>query len=139
MLRQALRSLYSPAELGQSGLARLLYPGGAAADLASKGKLIRRVLLDAIEMLRPTEQALPSASAFRSYECISLRYVSGLSVDDTGRKLGLSPRQVYRDLRWGENRLVELLNAHLGAEDCAEDRFRSAGLSRELDAFPLSE
>ncbi|MGI6209798.1 MAG: response regulator, partial [Anaerolineae bacterium] len=53
----------------------------------------------------------PSSSATRAYECLSLRYVSGLTVEEVARELYVSPRQVYRDLRWGEQRLTEWLRA----------------------------
>lgn len=109
-LRQALARLYSPTELGRTRLATLLL--GDTGDPAERGQALRRLLLDTIEGLRPTGRTHPSASEFRAYECVTLRYVSSYSAEDIGEQLSLSRRQVYRDLQCGEKRLLEMLQAH---------------------------
>ena len=110
-VHEALLCLYSPTELARCSLVRWLTQPGETAPLVQLAQMARSALLDAVEMLRPGSQVAPSASASRAYECLNLRYVSGLSVDEVAFELSLSPRQVYRDLRWGEERLLELLRA----------------------------
>jgi len=135
-LREALRCMHSTLGLGETALADMLYDCKVASGKEPRGEILRRVLLDAIETLRPTGRTLPTASAFRAYECLTLRYISGMSVDEIAEELCLSRRQVYRDLGWGEKRLAALLaerclgdSVALGADPGADS------LSREIAAL----
>ena len=110
-VHEALLSLYSPTELARSELAGLLPETQGVMDLVQRAQLLRGLLLDAIQALRPANRMGPSPSASRAYDCLKLRYVSGLSVEDVAYELSLSSRQVYRDLRWAEQRIAELLNS----------------------------
>ncbi|MHB0874825.1 MAG: response regulator [Anaerolineae bacterium] len=112
-LHQALLSLYSPTVLASSVLAERLPEAQQVDDPVARAQVVRSVLLDAVEALRPAGRTSPSASASRAYDCLTYRYVSGLTVDEVAYELHLSQRQVYRDLRWGEERLTELLQARL--------------------------
>lgn len=110
-VHEALLSLYDPAALAACRLALLLAPAAAADSVESRLQATRRALFEAVDQLRPQTERGPSSSATRAYECLSLRYVSGLTVEEVARELYISPRQVYRDLRWGEQRLTEWLRA----------------------------
>jgi len=112
-LHQALLSLYSPTVLATSVLAERLPEAQHVEDPVARAQVVRSALLDAVEALRPAGRVSPSASASRAYDCLTYRYVSGLTVDEVAYELHLSQRQVYRDLRWGEERLTELLQARL--------------------------
>ncbi|NPV08666.1 MAG: response regulator [Anaerolineae bacterium] len=127
-VREALLALYSPAELERTELAAALHP----ARGPQRGHALRRLLLDAIEALRPTGKVAPSASEYRAHECISLRYISSLSIEEIAEELALSTRQVYRDLRWGEERLCELLARKLSDRDIDQ---RQDSLDSELGAL----
>ncbi len=103
-MRRALLCLYRPADLSRCALADRL-----VRHAQEPGITLRRLLLDAVEALRPGGRVAPSASEYRAQQCLTLRYVEGLAIDEIAEELGLSPRQVYRDLRWGEERLCEAL------------------------------
>ncbi|MGQ9554724.1 MAG: response regulator [Anaerolineae bacterium] len=135
MLRQALLCLYSPVDLGKCALAMRLCQSRDATDAVSRGQAMRRMLLDAIEMLHPDEKSLPKASAFRAYQCVTLRYITGLAVEDIATKLCLGQRQVYRDLRWGEEHLLGLLEAQWHRQAAAPE---PSAENRSAD-FPSSE
>ncbi|MHB0876258.1 MAG: response regulator [Anaerolineae bacterium] len=134
-VRQALACLYDPQELGRCGLAVALGDVATGQETNDRGLSLRRLILDAIEELRPRGRLAPSASEYRAYDCITLRYVSSLSVEEIAEELSLSRRQVYRDVRWGEARLAELLQAHQsrgpGRAEAVDD-----ALTREIEALP---
>jgi len=131
-VHEALACLYDPTDLAQTDLAALLPNAREREDPKARGQALRRLLLDTIELLRPTGRAAPSASQYRAYECITMRYFSAMPVEEIAEELALSPRQVYRDLRWGEERLAELLNRR-----CAEtqERHQADFLSQEIAAL----
>ena len=110
-VHEALLSLYSPTELAKSELAGSLPEAKSVTELVQRAQLLRGLLLDAIQALRPANRMAPSPSASRAYDCLKLRYVSGLSVEDVAYELSLSSRQAYRDLRWAEERVADLLSS----------------------------
>ncbi len=129
-LRQALLCLYRPDDLAQCTIALRLVP--RAHD---RGTALRRLLLDAVETLRPTGRVAPTASEYRAHQCLTLRYVDGLAIEEISEELGLSPRQVYRDLRWGEERLCEVLAR---PPDASAKAPRSDALADEMSALSRS-
>jgi len=133
-VRQALSCLYLPAELANCELSRLVPEAANTENLIERAQVLRRKLLDAINMLRPASRAAPSASASRAYDCIRLRYVSGLSPEEVARQLALSRRQVYRDLNWAEEQLAQLLQSeHQGAPLATPADERSDMLTEEIE------
>lgn len=132
-VKQALLALYVPTELAASRLASLLPVSRDAHDTVERAQLLRGRLLDAIEMMRPASHASPSATASRAYDCLRLRYVSGLRVDEVAQQLALSPRQVYRDLGWAEEQLAQLLDSACPpAAQSPEPDLRSGALADEV-------
>lgn len=129
-IHEALMCLYDPAELERTALASTI---GLRSGQA--GATLRRLLLDAIEALRPAGRVAPSASEFRAHECISMRYLSAMSVEEIADELSLSPRQVYRDLRWGEERLCEILSQRLASQE--QDQ-RADSLADEISTLTIS-
>jgi len=111
VVHEALLLLYLPKELAECQLARCLPEASALADGLARAQAVRGKLLDVIAALRPSPRSGPPAAAGRAYECLKLRYVSGFSVEDVARKLSMSERQVYRDLRFAEERLAFLLQS----------------------------
>ncbi len=126
-MRQALLCLYRPDDLVQCALAKRL-----VRHSREPGITLRRLLLDAVEALRPGGRIAPSASEYRAHQCLTLRYVDGLAVDEIAEELGLSPRQVYRDLRWGEDRLCEALAR---PSEAPVQRSPSGALAEEIEAL----
>ncbi len=92
-VRDALAHLHDRPYLQSHPLAQLLAPRGRSVS----GDDLRRTLLDAVEELRPDPTAPPQSAVWRRYHHLNLRYVQGLTLDNTARKLQLSLRQAYRD------------------------------------------
>ncbi len=135
-VHQALLCLYSPAELAGSRLAELLPEVSRVQDPVERAQLLRGRLLDAIELLRPAARAAPAAVASRAYDCLRLRYVSGLKVDEVARSLAVSPRQAYRDLGWAEEQLSVLLGSQRPPAEAAEPEDAGVlGLQAEIQAL----
>lgn len=132
-IHEALLCLYSPTELARCALAQIVLSSDEPGDVILRAQAVRDFLLDALEALRPAGGPSPSASASRAYDCLTFRYVSGLSVDDVAYELHLSPRQVYRDLRWGEERLAELAQSRL-ANDADKAPQVTTPLAEEVEA-----
>jgi CheY-like chemotaxis protein len=132
-VREALTRLYSEEELAGCALAGELAACRAAASRAAASQVLRRLLLEAVERLRPLGKVMPSASGYRAYECINMRYVTGLSVEEIADELSLGGRQVYRDLRWGENRLAQILASE--AQTPGKGQEPQDALRREMDAL----
>lgn len=117
-VREALEQLYANVELANTPLAqsgRLFDPN---TSILVRAQTLRSRLLDAIESLRPARMLQPNqGQAGRSYEVLSLRYVSCLTVDEIGDRLAVGGRQVYRDLRRGEEELAALLDSQNAAHE----------------------
>ena len=139
-VRQALESLYDNASLVCSFLVAY-YPDISALALPlERAQALRSLLLEAIEMLRPVQRSPSCAQAARDYEVLSLRYASGLSVDQIAEQLCVGPRQVYRDLRRAEEKLAELLrNRGLAGKLLGFSGERTDALRRELSSARSTE
>ncbi|HLH74973.1 MAG TPA: response regulator [Chloroflexota bacterium] len=80
---------------------------------------LHRILIDALEWLRPLGTVTPAAPEWRRYRHLQLRYLEGASVEQIVHELQVSPRQARRDhaealdevarLLW--TRLVHLVQA----------------------------
>lgn len=74
-------------------LAKLL----AAPGEQGSPEALRRVLVDVIEELRPSDPILPRSRGWRRYRYLRRRYVEGVDPDQIAHELGLSPRQCRRE------------------------------------------
>jgi CheY-like chemotaxis protein len=90
-LRHALQHLYDPAELAGNPLAGLLVGTGPGAALA-----LRRLLIEAIEALKPDPAVSPESDAWRTYQALSYRFVKQFSQSSVALTLNLSVRQMRR-------------------------------------------
>jgi DNA-directed RNA polymerase specialized sigma24 family protein len=129
-VREALEHLYANVELANTPLAlsgRFVSPH---ASVLQRAQALRNLLLDAIEALRPLRSLLPhQVAAGRSYEVLSLRYVSCLTVEEIGERLAVGSRQIYRDLRRAEEEL-----AARSADEVEADRLRIGAVIRRIAA-----
>ncbi|MCL6429968.1 MAG: response regulator [Anaerolineae bacterium] len=66
-------------------------------------------LMAAIETIRPRADSRPHTPRARLYNLLTLRYVEGLTAQEVAQTLGLSRRQVHRDLRRAEESVAALL------------------------------
>jgi len=104
-LRGALRHLYDWAYLRRCPLVRS-FGVGQREDAPSA---LRRVLIDAIEDLKP-DATIPSKSkAWRTYRLLRARFTEQFTQAEVARELGLSIRHLRRE----ETVAVQMLAAHL--------------------------
>lgn len=136
VVHEALSCIYCSTELAKTALFRLLGADRLSGDVVEQAQTVRDLLLDAIEALRPAGKATPSASASRAYQCLTFRYVSGLTVDDLAYEMHISSRQAYRDLHWAEERLTQVLRQRLqDLQPLAPSPSPPSTLSEELEAI----
>ena len=95
-LRTAMAHLYDFAFLQRHPLAlRLVPPHVATAH--TRGRALRRILLDALETLNPGPSVAIRAPEQRPYAVLFALYVEGKSEDAVAAELGVVARQVRRD------------------------------------------
>ncbi len=104
-LRHALQHLYDAGELRKSPLLPLL----AVERREDPAVSLRRLLLQAIAALKPPPDVPAQASAWRTYQLLSLRYAEQYSQREVGADLSLSIRQVRRE----DSRALRALADHL--------------------------
>jgi CheY-like chemotaxis protein len=107
-VKLALEHLYDFPYLQRHPLAQAISekaekPGEAA------GQRLRRELIAAIETLNPGPSVPFRAPHARLYHLLHLHYVEGQTIQEAARELGLSLRQAYRDLRYGEESVAAVL------------------------------
>ncbi len=112
-LRRALRHLYDPDELRKSSLLRLL-PANGQEEPSS----LQRILLSAIEALKPTSTVAPQSNAWRTYRTLSAHYVQQFRQSEVARSFGLSLRQMRRQ----ESLALRVLAQHLWAHHDLEGK-----------------
>ncbi|MBI2939202.1 MAG: response regulator [Chloroflexi bacterium] len=105
-VQDAIVHLYDHAHLQVHPLAQLL---GVEPGRESCGRTLHRVLLEAIEDLKPGESVPRSSPPWRKYRCLLLRYLQGLSMPRIAQELGVCARQVRRDHQEALEALVSLL------------------------------
>ncbi len=94
-VRDALLHLYDLAYL-QTHPLLLAYPRDAAAREPG-GKLLRRELLAAIEMLRPASGTPAMSRLWRLYHILELRYIAGEEVTAIMAQLSISKSEYHRE------------------------------------------
>ncbi len=104
-VRSALNHLYDPDELRRSPLAAAF---GIAGDFDAAATL-QRLLIDAIEALRPAADDPPQSRGWRIYDALFYRYIRGFDRDVVADQLGISGRQLRREQRAA----LEVLAQHL--------------------------
>jgi len=120
-LRAALEHLHQSSFLAASPLCSWLPDAAAAPDIRVRSQQLRRALLDAIELLRPGRPLPFGSREARSYEVLTLRYVEGMASVEIAEELGVSERQVYRDLRQALDQLLQLLRPTPPATRAGDD------------------
>ena len=104
-LRRALAFLYDPVELARSPLAGQAGAGNPEQTAA----LLRRILVDGIEALRPDTSVPAQAKAWRYYHALRHHFVEQFTQREVARDFGISIRQ----LRRLEGDALQLLAAQL--------------------------
>lgn len=136
VVRQALEHLYVNVELSSTTLATCGLFADPDRSVLQCARALRNLLLDAIETLRPLRPTSTHVTRQeRSYEVLSLRYVSGFSVEEIAERLSLGPRQIYRDLRRAEADLTKILAAGLPVVPSNAPTGSVSAFKEEIDAL----
>ncbi len=103
-LRRALRHLYDPDELRRSALKALLPVDEHEGPIS-----LQRLLVQAIEALKPGSTVSTQSTAWRTYRTLSARYIQQFSQEEVAKGLGVSLRQMRRQ----DNLALRVLAQHL--------------------------
>src|SRR5579885_1491503 len=127
-LRSALASLYDPVSLRSHPFARTLLAADKAPSRAEAGEALRQDLLRAMESLKPSGQAVPSAKPWRVYNLLQLRYVEARDPVDVQHQLAMSKSQYYREHEAAVDALAALVR----------ERYAESGRAAEERVAPIS-
>jgi len=94
--RRALRNLYDPARLADGDLACLF---AEVSGYPMTGHELQALLRDAISMLEPAQTTDGQFHRTRCYNALISTYLEKDSVAEITRRLAISRRQYYRDLK----------------------------------------
>jgi ribose transport system permease protein len=110
--RDALRHLWDDIRLGRCPLAEWAFPGLDVAPEggpAARGVRLRQLLLDTIDKLNPEQTPTGPRNLDRRYDILYLTYVENFIVDEALKKLNISRRQYFYDLKDAIGALAHLL------------------------------
>jgi CheY-like chemotaxis protein len=100
LVRDALEHLYDTAYLETHPLLSQ-FPKPAVDSRLTRAQNLRTLLKETIEALRPQEGSAAGSPEWRSYLALRHRYVQGMSQGETEIELGISLRQLQRELHKG--------------------------------------
>jgi CheY-like chemotaxis protein len=136
-VKQVLEHLYDFPFLQRHSLAKDNDPNNNA-PAQPRAQRLRREILAAVEALSPGPGVGFRAPHARLYNLLHLRYVEGLTVQETANELGISTRQVYRDLRRGEESVAAMLWASRSRSYLHDSGARSlSSIKAEMDRLEL--
>jgi CheY-like chemotaxis protein len=104
-VQRALFTLYDPAMLSGSLLISLF---GVEAERDPAG-MLRQILMDAIESLKPNEPTPHGSRGWRVYQVLRRRYTEQLTQHEVAVNLGLSIRQLQREEKIAREVIAERL------------------------------
>jgi CheY-like chemotaxis protein len=142
LVKDALEHLYDTAYLEVHPLLSHL-TGSNAVSRTTNAQKLRSLLKESIELLRPP-QGMPSRSPeWRSYLALRYRFVQEMTVGQVENELGVSRRQLQREIRRGLEALASILRAHHGTESADSPALVAAArpapdLENELNHWELS-
>jgi CheY-like chemotaxis protein len=128
-LRQALVDLYDRAKLGRSPLIALF----GVQDQPDPPYALRRILMQAIEALKPADDVPPQTQAWRTYDILLHRYVQQIAQPEIAASLGFSRRQLQRH----EAVALQVLAGYLWTHQGLQLRRGSPGTTSEPAAVPV--
>ena len=110
-VRDALAHLYDPGHLQTHPLAALV----DSADRTNRGRSLQRVLLEAVEALKPAREGKPGPMAVRRHRLLQRRYVDGLAWEAVRDELVVGRSEYYREHQEAIAAVASLLAERLGA------------------------
>lgn len=106
-VQDALNRLYDSPYLQKHVLGDLFQRGGIHTIQPSH--LVRKVLMDAIEELRPRANVPAQSPDWRAYRILELRYIEGLPTLETMNRLALARSQYFREQGRALESLISIL------------------------------
>jgi len=107
-VKEILNHISDPAHLENSNLLRILLTSEETSH-PSHLQTLRVRIREGINLLQPPEDTPPNATEWRCYRILTLRYLQLKEWHTIEEELGLSQRQVQRDLKKGFDALVTIL------------------------------
>jgi len=111
-LRSALHNLYYPDQLRRSPLTEIF----GIDQHFNASALLHRILIDAIEKLKPGQGEPPQSRSWRIYEVLVYRYIRQFDRDVVANQLGISGRQFRREQRTALETLADSLTREYSLE-----------------------
>jgi CheY-like chemotaxis protein len=108
-VHDACSHLYDSHYLQNHPLGSLLTPAYAESNGFQRSQLLRRILLDAIQSLRPQPKTPAQSQDWRLYSLLELRYLERLSPKEAMQQLSLSKSQFFRDQAQALELVTDLL------------------------------
>ena len=103
-----LGHLYDFAYLQQHPLTRQM-SRSTGCDTRQAMRRLRTILLETIEELSPGFGAPADVAQARLYSVLRMHYVDAMQIKEVAEELGISRRQVFRNLRTAEGSLLDIL------------------------------
>jgi hypothetical protein len=85
------------------------------ADRTGRGQALQRMVLDALEALKPPRDGTPGPKAIRRYQLLKRRYVDGLTAEAVQGELLVGRSEYYREHQRALEAIASLLGERLGA------------------------
>lgn len=131
-VKEVLEHLYDTAYLEVHPLVTQM-TGTAAANRSTRAQRLRGLIKDTIEALRPPAGSASGSPEWRSYLALRSRYVLGMSMGQVEGELGISRRQLQRELQKGLEAVISMLWAS------QENQAEPAPLSSDERMAPVQE
>ena len=111
------------------------------ARQANRIRLLRNKISESIDVLRPPENTPANVAEWRCYQILTLRYLNLMEFHQIEEKLGLSQRQVQRDLKKGLDALISILWSQLPPQEKDLDQTENPGeeISDSIDLDMIKE
>jgi CheY-like chemotaxis protein len=110
-VKDILNHLSDPAYLENHNLLNLFFTGEDAA-ISTRMYALREIIQKSINFLQPPEGTPANATEWRCYKILTFRYFQLKEWHVIEEELGLSQRQVQRDLKKGLDALISILWDH---------------------------
>jgi CheY-like chemotaxis protein len=108
IIRDVLNHLSDVAYLENNNLINPLLSEEEARQ-SNHVSLLQTKIRESINVLRPPENTPPEAAEWRCFRILTLHFLSGRELYRVEDELGLSQRQVYRELKKGLDALISIL------------------------------
>lgn len=108
LVRDALEHIHDISYLELHPLLSWLAPPASPVQ-GTRGQRLRAILKDKIEDLRPQPSSPANTPEWRSYLALRYRYIQAMSMAEIENRLGISLRQLQRELHKGLDALTSLL------------------------------